>query len=66
MNFSVTAEDQIKISEFQLKVESERGTSFQGAIGGATTYSFTPTTLGVVFKVKHFDQELDLTDYKNW
>lgn len=66
MNFTITEEQHKQISEFQRKVESERNTSQQGAIGGATTYSFTPTTLGVIFKVTHFDKELDLTNYKDW
>lgn len=38
-----------------------------GAIGGTTTYSFTPTSLGVVVKVRcACGVEIDLTDYKNW
>ena len=37
-----------------------------GAIGGAYTFSFTPTGLGTITKVKYFDDyELDLTD-DNW
>lgn len=39
-----------------------------GAIGGELTYSFTPTSLGTVVKVKHglTYNELDLTDYDSW
>lgn len=66
MTFEVTEEQQGIIDEFKSKVESERASSFQGAIGGATTYSFTPTTLGTIFRVKHFDKEIDLTNYKDW
>lgn len=38
---------------------------YAGAIGGRFTYSFTPTSLGVIIKVKDdlSAQELDLTDY---
>lgn len=37
------------------------------AIGGDFTFSFTPTGLGVVAKVRHYQgEELDLTDYDNW
>lgn len=39
-----------------------------GAIGGSYTYSFTPTTLGVIAKVKNNanGQEIDLTNYLDW
>lgn len=37
-----------------------------GAIGGSTTYSFTPTGLGVIIKVKYGNEELDLTEYDKW
>ena len=42
-----------------------------GAIGGAFTYVFTPTSLGTIAKVYYFmgtDLELsiDLTDYESW
>jgi len=44
----------------------------EGAIdydgGGSYTFSFTPTTLGTVIKVKNnaYNKEIDLSDYKNW
>lgn len=38
-----------------------------GAIGGATTFSFTPTSVGMVIKIKcACGQEYDATDYKSW
>lgn len=42
-----------------------------GAIGGAWTYEFTPTNLGVITIVtfaKGTDKErvIDLTEYKDW
>ena len=38
-----------------------------GAIGGRFTYSFTPTSLGVVIKVKcACEQEIDVTFYEDW
>jgi hypothetical protein len=39
-----------------------------GAIGGAYTFSFTPTSLGVALVVKNnrTKDELDITDYENW
>lgn len=38
------------------------------AIGGQFTYSFTPTSLGDVVKVKcgFTGQEIDLSDYDSW
>lgn len=40
--------------------------TYTGAIGGRLTYSFTPTGLGTVVKVKcACGEEIDLTDY-NW
>jgi hypothetical protein len=51
-----------------IKAEAERGIAYYGAIGGEITYSFTPTALGVVVKIKHAvtGNELDLTDYDSW
>lgn len=38
-----------------------------GAIGGGLTYSFTPTGLGVIIKVKcACGEEADVTDYDSW
>ena len=38
-----------------------------GAIGGKITFSFTPTDLGTVVKVKcACGFEVDLTDYEDW
>ena len=38
-----------------------------GAIGGSYTWSFTPTGLGMIIKIKRFDgYELNLTDVENW
>jgi len=44
----------------------EMGYPYMGAIGGGLTYCFTPTSLGVIFKVKFLYFELDLTDYDSW
>lgn len=38
-----------------------------GAIGGEFTFSFTPTSIGIVVKVHHANgDELDLSDYHRW
>ena len=40
---------------------------YYGAIGGELTYSFTPTSLGVIVKVKHaYGMEIDVTEYDDW
>lgn len=44
----------------------EAGYPYTGAIGGGITYSFSPTSIGMVTKVSAFGQELDLTDYGSW
>lgn len=46
----------------------DAGYPYQGPIGGGVTYCFTPTSLGVIFKVKETmtGKELDLTDYDLW
>lgn len=37
------------------------------AIGGGTTYKFTPTSIGIAFGVRRWDGEsLDCTDYDSW
>jgi len=42
------------------------GYPYDGAIGGGLTYEFTPTSIGVVFKVTSGDKVLDLTNYNDW
>lgn len=66
MNFEVTPEDHIKIADWLDKEIWPNGQPYGGAIGGAVTYQFTPTSLGVVFKVIVDDNELDLTEYNLW
>jgi hypothetical protein len=39
---------------------------YEGAVGGGLTYTFTPTGIGTIIKVKSYDFELDLTDYNNF
>lgn len=66
MTFRITKEQQLRIDEFVAGVNAKRGDTYAGAIGGATTYIFTPTSLGTIFKVQHFTETLDLTDYASW
>lgn len=46
----------------------ESGFPYGGAIGGNLTYSFTPTSLGVVVRVTDTlsGNSLDLTEYLDW
>jgi hypothetical protein len=62
--FRIPNESLEKLQKWQEKQEFRA----LGAIGGSYTYSFTPTTLGVVVKVKNNanGEEIDLTDYENW
>ena len=59
------SDEQLKLLAKWQKKEKRR---YLGAIGGSYTYSFTPTTLGTVIKVKDNSngRELDLTDYDEW
>lgn len=43
-------------------------TAYAGAIGGTFTYSFTPTSIGVVAKIQcgFCKEACDLSDYENW
>jgi hypothetical protein len=60
--FELTPE-QIKKYEEWRKTLPKR---YEGAIGGATQFIFTPTGVGDGVKVKYFEYELDLTEYDNW
>ncbi len=63
--FSLTDEDCNKIEQWQIDNGPD---SYAGCSGGRYTYMFTPTSLGMVVKVKDNLKgiELDLTDYKSW
>ena len=46
----------------------DQGYAYGGAIGGFLTYSFTPTSIGLVTKVTHAitKETIDLSDYEDW
>lgn len=46
----------------------EDGYPYAGAIGGSSTFMFTPTSLGVVVKVTDglTGETVDLSDYEDW
>ena len=58
-------EDQLKMIDKWIK---SNPAPLTGAIGGRYTYSFTPTTLGVVTTVRNNStgKELDVTNYLDW
>lgn len=64
--FGFTAEQQRKIVDFMGLKSSDN--AYEGAIGGRFTYSFTPTGLGSVVKVRDniTGEELDVSDYETW
>lgn len=64
--FSLSIEQQTKLNEWRKSLKPISIADL-GAIGGEYTYSFTPTSLGVITKVKRFDNnEIDLTNYDEW
>lgn len=67
MTFTISDDDMKKIAEFARAQDELTGKRY-GAIGGAYRYSFTPTSIGVVFKVENTvtGVVLDLSDYENW
>src|SRR3546814_18969748 len=42
------------------------GRPYEGAIAGGLTYSFTPTSLGVIETVRFGALELNLTEFDRW
>lgn len=60
-------QDKIWVKEKKLVDSIDPAEPYYGAIGGALTYSFTPTGIGMIVKVTHATgNELDLTDYDEW
>lgn len=64
--FSLDKDQLDKLNEWQ-KTVIEKAKDIT-AIGGRFTYSFTPTGIGEVVKVKDWitNEEIDLTDYDSW
>lgn len=64
ITFTIDEEQAKKMKEFVDKYRSPN----VGAIGGQFVYTFCPTTLGTVVKVRDdiSGEELDVTDYWDW
>lgn len=61
--FVLSEEQEKKLSEWKATLPRPPA----NAIGGAFTYCFTPTSLGVIANVIYYDgQEIDLTCYGDW
>jgi hypothetical protein len=71
--FDLTEEQCKKVAEWVAEIDPPRedGMPKHGAIGGALTYQFTPTSVGTVTKAVFLigtdhEQSLDLSDYTDW
>ncbi len=62
--FNLSPKEWQKIHDWQAGHE----VVYCGAIGGRYTYTFTPTSLGIIIKVKDAitKTELDLSEYEHW
>lgn len=65
--FSLTEKQIAKINKF-IKQEEKKTKGEYGTIGGGYTYSFTPTSVGVVIRVQNnvTKKEIDVSDYDLW
>jgi len=61
--FSLTPQQIVKFEAWAKQFDSIPA----GCCGGAFTFSFVPTSIGTVLRVKHFQgQEINLTEYDEW
>lgn len=73
LGFSITVEESERAStwmrghDLEKHIEPGRTTRYSGAIGGAYTWCFTPTSLGTICTVQcSCGDTIDLTDYESW
>ena len=60
-------EDHFHVCKYYVKHDDGFEELYVGAIGGALTYSFTPTSVGTAVRVKcACGAEVNLTDYESW
>jgi hypothetical protein len=61
------AKSWMKAHDLEKHIEPGETRRYSGAIGGAYTWCFTPTSLGTVCTIKcSCDANIDLTDYDSW
>jgi len=58
--FKLTKEEAKKLAKWQAKIVEKRGSSYAGAIGGALTFIYTPTSIGEIIEVKYFGKKKTL------
>jgi hypothetical protein len=59
----------VKVMEQQKGTKFEHsGEAYYGCSGGAYSYEFTPTSLGLIVKVRNgaTEETIDLSDYDSW
>lgn len=82
MNFTLSEDEEKKVASWIRDIEdthvrelrdsgdhrTEDEIFYSGPLGGLISYTFTPTSLGVIKQVKHnkLNETLDFTDYSNW
>lgn len=66
-DFEFDADQRKRIDAFIAEHEAIHGRG-SAAIGGRYTYSFTPTSLGMVQRVRcaSCNKDLDVSDYESW
>lgn len=68
IQFMLEQKQQDKLDVWFAEQYAKTDTMSDGAVGGAFTYHFTPTSIGVVTKVSnaHTGETIDISDYENW
>jgi hypothetical protein len=70
MKFETTPEEDEKIAtwleEQRAKRKADGKSLYEGAIGGATSYKFTQTGVGLGVEVEFWGEKFDPTDYTTW
>ena len=63
MTFELTEKQKEKLAAWKVSLLKEP----PSAVGGAFSYCFTPTSLGLGVRVEYFDgQSIDITSYEEW
>lgn len=70
MSFRLTPKQNVQIKEWDADHENSLGQKCvepDTAIGGRTTFSFTPTSIGVVVRIRcACGWTIDVSDYEDW
>lgn len=65
--YEITEKQFKKYEKWRRAKKKKDGELYVGAIGGAYTFCFTPTGVGLIVTVKAADGDtLDLTDFDTW